>query len=150
MSIFNKIIEFFFGKPKIVEHTFFGEMTDIDTYFECRRIFEPTNKMVEIGLEKKDPHEDDKQVMFFHWIEENYGLIIEKITPKLEERIAKRIPGYQIENFKVEFELEYIWIPNCEVKIPEWQISFYANNELQHSCSIEMKGLEAKNIMIDG
>lgn len=149
-SILKKIGEFLFGKIILVQDSFFGEMADVGSYYECRKSFKPTGKIVEIGLEKKDLKPDEKQINFFKWIEDNYDFIIQKIGPSIEAKVAEWIPNYQIQNFKKEFILEYLYIPKCDKEIFDWQISFYADNELQHWCSLDMKGMEVKDILIDG
>ena len=150
MGFFTKILDFIFGKPAIIQDPFFGKMTDADDYYECRRMFQPTGTILEIGLTKKTMLPDEKQINFFHWVEDNFDLIIEKISPALEKRIAAWLGDYEITNFKKEFVLEYLFIPKCDEAIIDWQISFYATNELKHWCTIEMKGLAVKSIMIDG
>lgn len=148
--IFQRIKDFIFGEIVVVQNDFFGDMIDAGDYYECRRIFEPTGKVVEIGLEKNEKESVENQMNFFKWIECNYELIIQKVSPVIEERVAGWITNYQIQNFKKEFILEYLYIPKCDEKIFDWQISFYANNELQHWCSLDMNGLEVKQILIDG
>lgn len=146
----QKIIEFIFGKTIIMQNDFFGEMADAGGSYECRRIFKPTGKVVEIGLEKKETTPDEKQVNFFIWLEDNYELVIQKVSPTLKKEIIKFLPKYHIKNFKEEFILEYLYIPKCDTEVFDWRISFYADNDLQHSCALEMKGLEVKSIHIDG
>ncbi len=150
MEIINRISEYVWGKTIIVEDEFFGKMTDAKTYYECKKTFGPTGEFVEIGLEKKDLLPDKKQIDFFRWIENNYDLLIKIVSPHLEKIIIEWIPEYQITDFKNEFTLEYLYIPKCEEEIKDWRLSFYANNEFQHWCSIEMKGLKVENILIDG
>lgn len=149
-SILSKIGEFIFGKIIKVQNDFFGEMTDAGDYYECRKVFKPTGKVIEIGLEKKGQEPDKKQKMFFTWIEDNYDLLIKKVSPTIEEQIRKWIPNYRIQDFRKEFMLEYLYIPKCDEEIFDWQISFYADNELQHWCSLDMKGLDVKHLLIDG
>ena len=149
-SIIKKMGEFIFGKTIVVQNSFFGEMIDAGDIYECRKLFNPIGKEVEIGLVKKEIEPDEKQIDFFKWIENNYGLIVQKVSPIIEKRVAEWVPNYQIKNFEKEFILEYLFIPKCENEIFEWQISFYADNELQHSCSLDMKGLEVIQILIEG
>jgi len=149
-NFLKKIRELLFGKTIIIKDDFFGDMTDAGDYYECRRVFKPTGKIVEIGLEKKNTNSNEKQIIFFTWLENNYDLLIEKISPSIEKEVAEWIPNYQIRNFKKEFILEYLYIPKCDDEIFEWEISFYADNELQHWCSLNIRGTEVKNIMIDG
>jgi hypothetical protein len=150
MEFLKKITEFVFGKQIIVEHSFFGKMIDAGDYYECRRMFRPTGTMVEIGLSKTAIEGDKKQVEFFHWLEDNFDLVIEKITPTLLTKLNTWIPNFRIYDFKKEFILEYLRIPSCEQTVFEWEISFYANNEIQHSCHFTMEGLSVKNLHIDG
>lgn len=148
-NIFHKILFFFLGKPPKVKHTFFGNVIDAGSYFECRRLFEPTNSIVEIGLEKTKNGKDTKQINFFKWIEANFDLIIEEIQPFLTTKILEWIPDFEIKNFKSEFKLDYLFIPSCERDVFGWKIMFYADNELQHACEIEMFGMEVRKIDIE-
>lgn len=150
LNLFRKGIDFIFGKTVKIQHTFFGEMTDVGSYYECRRIFKGNKKIVEIGLAKKEEIIDNRQINFFKWIEENYEKIIVEISPAIEGEVSGFIPNYRIQNFKKEFNLEYLFIPKCDEDIFDWQISFYANNELQHTCSIDMRGTRVKQISIEG
>lgn len=150
MNFIEKIGAFLFGKTIKVNDPFFGVMIDADTHYECRRFFGPTNKVVEIGLEKKGIESDQNQRDFFGWIEENFDLIVENISPLVEAEIVESISDFRIRNFNTEFILEYLYIPKCEVDIFEWEIVFYADNELQHSCTIDMYGLEGYKVLIDG
>ena len=79
---------------------------------------------------------DEKQITFFDWLETNYDFFIKKISPAIEKIVAKWIKYYQIQDFKQEFMLEYIYIPRCEKAPFEWVIVFYAKNELQHTCTL--------------
>jgi len=150
MSFLKKITEKLFGKPLLVQSPFFGEMIDAESYFECEKYFKPIAREVEIGLEKTLAGGEDRQVDFFNWLENNYDAVIEKISQPIEEKIIEWIPDYRIKDFKKEFKLEYLFIPKCDSAIFDWQISFWAENELQHWCSLEMNGLEVKFILIDG
>ncbi|MFT4759944.1 MAG: hypothetical protein ACI9XO_000292 [Paraglaciecola sp.] len=49
-----------------------------------------------------------------------------------------------------EFILKHLLIPSCEQAAFEWEISFFANNEIQHWCHFTMKGLKVKSLHIDG
>lgn len=149
-SILKRIGEFFWGETIIVTCDFFGEMVDAVDYYECKKMFKPTKKIVELGLEKVEPEFKEKQIDFFRWLEDNYELIIKSVSPSIEKRIVKRIPNYRIQNFKKEFILEYFYIPKCDDKTFDWNITFYADNELQHWCSLDMVGTKVKQILIDG
>jgi hypothetical protein len=46
MSFLTRLFEFIFGKTIKVQDSFFGEMLDADSYYECRRPFEPTGTIV--------------------------------------------------------------------------------------------------------
>ena len=149
-NLLQKIGEFFFGETIVVQHSFFGEIIDVGDYYECRKLFKPIGKVVDIGLEKKAIVSDEKQINFFNWIEDNYELIIRRISPFIEKSVAECITNYRIKDFKKEFILEYLYIPKCDEALFNWRICFYADNELQHSCSLEMKGLIVKHLLIDG
>ena len=150
MHILRKMKEKIFGKTIIVQDSFFGKLVDVGSYYECKKYFKSIAKEVEIGLEKTIEEKKEEQIKFFQWLENNYDLIIEKISPIIENEIIEWFPDYRIKNFKKEFILEYFFIPKCDSEIFEWQISFWAENELQHWCTLEMKGLEVKSILIDG
>ena len=133
-----------------ISNDFFGEMIDAGNYYECRKLFRPIGKVVEIGLEKKEQGPDEKQKKFFNWIENNYDLLIEKVSPSIERRVQDWLSNYEVKDFQSEYTLEYLYIPRCDEGVFDWQISFYVENELQHWCSLEMRGLEVIEILIDG
>lgn len=146
----SKIIEFFFGKPEIIQDPFFGQMVEAGDYYECKRHFRPTNADVELGVTKRSDGDTAPQKAFFNWLEDNYDTILETIKPPLLERINGWLPDYQYQDFKEEFVLEYFFIPDGEQEEGKWEVTFFANNELQHWCNIEMKGLKVQQILIDG
>ncbi len=124
MSYIQKIVEFIFGKTVKIQDPFFGEMLDTGDYYECRRLFGPTNSIVEIGLEKKEITPDDKQIKFFKWIENNYDFLINIIQPEIEKIVKNWDDNFEIHNFKKEISLEYLYIPNCDETTFEWNIFF--------------------------
>lgn len=146
----SKIIEFFFGKPEIIQDAFFGQMVEAGDYYECKRFFRPTQQEVELGVTKRADHDLLPQQAFFIWLEDHYEQIVEHIKPPLQEKIRAWMPDYQYQNFQEEFELEYFFIPAGEGPDQEWELTFFAKNELQHWCSIKMKGMAVQHILIDG
>ena len=150
MSLFKKITDFLFGKTIVINDPFFGEMTDAGSYYECKKLFKPTGKIVEIGLEKKDTPPDDLQINFFYWIENNYETIIENIKPKLQNELANWPAEININNFDQEFRLEYLYIPKCDKEVFDWKITFYGEKELHHWCTLEMHGFQVISLLIDG
>lgn len=146
----SKILEFFFGKPEIIQDPFFGQMVEAGDYYECRRHFRPTNKEVELGVTKRPDGDLIPQQTFFKWLEDNYDDIIDSIKPPLLVEIRKWMPDYQYADFKTEFVLEYFFLPAGEAPDQKWEVTFFAQNDLQHWCSLEMKGMEVRQITIDG
>lgn len=148
-NIFVKVITFLFGKPKIEISPYFGKMVDAGDYYECLKAFKHCSKVLDIGLAKTEEKFLKDQIDFYNWIEDNYDELIIKMAIPLENSIQELIPDFKIYSFKEEFIIDYLYIPKCDRLEYEWKISFYANNDLQHGCLIELIGEEVINISIE-
>jgi len=153
MGLFDSI----FGKTHKIDHDFFGKMIFVGSkvpgfsdYFECRRLFKPSNKFIEIGIDSDISGPTEKQINFYKSIEDNYSIITNAITPLIEEEVGNWKYFFTIFDFNNEFKPVYLRLPRCESKPIIWEIAFESDHEPNHTFNITMKDFEAKEIFIDG
>ena len=84
--------DFIFGKSIKIENAFFGQMLFVGDkkdsskgYFECRRHFKPSDKIIEIGIDGDISGPTQTQIDFFKTIENNYSKISDSIKPIIED-----------------------------------------------------------------
>ncbi|MEM1120453.1 MAG: hypothetical protein AAGJ18_08370 [Bacteroidota bacterium] len=150
MSFWRKLSKFIFGEIPSIEDDFFGIMLECGSYYECQKLFRPTEKVIVLHVDNVNGGVSDRQKEFFLNLEENYDQLVSDISPAIEKRVSEWIKGFKIKDFKSEFTLEFITIPKLENDAIKWNIAFYANNDLQHSCSIDMEDGKVTHIQIDG
>lgn len=149
--------DFVFGKPQKIENDFFGTMLflgdkkdTLKSYFECRRHFEPSDKIIEIGIDGDVIGPTQKQIDFFKSIETNYYTIKKSIVPIIEEEFWNWQEDFRIIDFQKEFIPVYLRLPRCEKKPIVWEIAFESYHDRNHTFTITMSNFEAKEILIDG
>jgi hypothetical protein len=150
-------LDFIFGKPTKLENEFFGTMLFLEdkkdtskSYFECRRQFIPSGKIIEIGIDGDVSGTTQKQIDFFKSIEDNYSIITKAISPLVEDEFRNWKEGFKINDFYKEFETVYLRIPRCESNPIVWEIAFESNHDRNHTLTLTMSDFEAKEILIDG
>ena len=150
-------LDFIFRKPIKLENDFFGTMlyiedkkNSLNNYFECRRHFNPTNKIIEIGINGTETGPTKKQIDFFKSIEENYTAIAKEISPLIENEFQNWKEDFKINNFQKEFEPVYLQIPLCNEKPIIWEIAFESEHDMNHTFTLTMSDFVAKEILIDG
>jgi len=150
-------LDFLFKKSTRIEHEFFGIMLfqqnkkdPLKSYFECKRHFAPTGKIIEIGIDADVSGPTQKQVDFFKSIEDNYADIAKAVTPLIENELNNWKTGFKIGDFSNEFIAVYLQLPRCENSPVTWEIAFESNHDSNHTFNLTMSGLEAKEILIDG
>lgn len=150
MGLFSKIIKLVFGEPRKINDEFFGEMTDVDGYYECWRDFKPINKSIEIGIEAGEAGPTSKQKEFFSSIETDYDEITKKIQPVIEAEFRNWKRGFKIFDFKKEFKPVYLWVPSCESLPISWEIAFETDHDLNHIFTVSLKDKKIENLRMDG
>jgi len=150
MSFFKKILKSIFGESQKVKDDLFGEMNDTGDCFECMRKFASSKKEVEIIIDYEGEGITGKQKEFFLKIENVYEDLCLKFNTYIEEAAKEWMPDYITKDFQKEFDLEFIRIPLCKKEPYKWTIAFYADNEIAHTCTFTMKGMEIIDLMIDG
>jgi len=150
-------IDFIFGKTVIINDPFFGEMKFMEfrrnpenNYFECRRHFEPTGDVIEIGIKADAIGPAESQKEFFRSIESNYSEVISSIIPLIEAEFNNWQDGFQVKEFFNEFKADYLLIPRCENSSEESEIVFESIHDPHHFVTMTMKGFKAQEILIDG
>lgn len=151
------ILNFIFGKPVKIEHHFFGQMRFVggkipnpSDYFECRRPFKPSERIIEIGIDADVSGPTQKQIDFFQSIEKNYAGISNAVIPLIEDEFGNWQEGFKIMDFDKEFEPVYLKLPRCESRPVIWEIAFESDHDRNHTFSLTMSDFEAKHILIDG
>lgn len=150
-------LDFIFGKPAKLENAFFGTMLFLEdkkdslkSYFECRRHFNPSNQIIEIGIEGEATGPTQKQIDFFKSIEDNYSIITKGIAPLIEDEFRNWIEGFKINDFQKEFKPVYLRLPRCENQPIVWEIAFESDHDKNHTFTLTMLDFDAKEIVIDG
>ncbi|QQV01625.1 MULTISPECIES: hypothetical protein [Chryseobacterium] len=149
--------DFIFGKPTKIENEFFGTMLFLKdkkdkfkSYFECRRQFIPSNKIIEICINGNLNDSVQKQIDFFKSIEDNYSVITKVISPLIEDEFGNWKEDFKINDFQKEFEPVYLRLPRCENKPIVWEIAFESYHDRNHTFTLTMSDFNAKEILIDG
>jgi hypothetical protein len=153
MGFFDSI----FGKSIKIQDDFFGQMLFLGdkkhpskSYFECRRHFKPSGKIVEIGIDGSEVGPTQIQKDFFKSIEDEYSDITNSIKPLIEDEVANWQEGFKIKDFKKEFNPVYLRVPRCETKPVIWEIAFESAHDRDHTFTLTMEDFIAKEILIDG
>jgi hypothetical protein len=150
-------LDFIFGRSTKLENEFFGTMLFLEdkknsmkSYFECKRHFKPSDKIIEIGIDAELTGPTHEQIDFFKSIEDNYLTITKAIAPLIEDEFRNWEEDFKINDFYKEFEPVYLRIPRCESKSIVWEIAFESDHNRNHTFTITMSNFEAKEILIDG
>ena len=151
------LLDFLFGKSNKMKDDFFGTMNFIEnkkypenSYFECRRHFEPMNEFIEIGIDGDISGPTIEQKQFFKKIETEYNSIVNSISPVIEEEFRNWKEDFKIENFKTRFRPVYLKLPRYNGKSMTWEIAFESDHDLNHTFTVSMNELKAKEVHIDG
>lgn len=150
-------LDFIFGKSIKIDDPFFGKMLFLDdkkeplkSYFECRRHFEPTNEIIEIGIDGALEGPTETQKKFFKEIESKYGQITDSIKPLMESEFRNWNEDFEIIDFNKEFKADYLRIPRCSEKPISWEIGFISEHDPNHIFTATMTDLISSGIQIDG
>ena len=153
MGLFDSI----FGKSIKIDNHFFGQMLFVGnkkdpgkSYFECRRHFKPSDKLIEIGIDGAETGPTQIQIDFFKSIEDNYSEITNSIKPLIEDEFENWQEGFKIKDIIKEFDPVYLRLPRCETKPIIWEIAFESDHDRNHTFTLTMNDFVAKEILIDG
>ena len=151
------LLDSIFGKSIKIDNHFFGQMLFLEdkkdpskSYFECRRHFKPSDKVVEIGIDGAKIGPTQTQIDFYKIIEDKYTEITNSIRPMIEDEFGNWQEGFRIKDFRKEFEPVYLRLPRCESKLIVWEIAFETEHDRNHTVTMTMHDLVAKEILIDG
>ena len=151
------LLDLIFGKSIKINHSFFGQMLFLDdkknplkSYFECRRHFTPSGNLIDIIIDGAETGPTQIQTDFFKKIEDKYPEIVTSITPMIEDEFRNWNEGFRIVDFNQEFEPVHLQIPRCETQPVVWEIAFNSDHDRNHTFTLTMHDLEAKQILIDG
>lgn len=151
------MLDFIFRKPTKIENDFFGTMLFLEfrkepnkSYFECKRHFKPSDKIIEICIDGDPSGPTQIQIDFFKSMESNYADIIKSITPQIESEFKKWNEGFKVLNFLKEFDPVYLKIPRCVDKTIIWEIAFVPAQDANQYVTLTMSNFEPEEILIDG
>lgn len=151
------LLDFIFKKPVKLENEFFETMLFLEdkkdllkSYFECRRHFKPSEKIIEIGIDGEASGPTQKQIDFFKSIEDNYSIIVKAISPLIEDEFRNWKEDFKINEFQKEFKPVYLYLPRCENDPKIWEIGFESDHDRNHTFRLTMSDFEVKKILIDG
>jgi hypothetical protein len=150
------MLNFLFGKAKIIEDAFFGELRYFDSkdktlrYFEGKRYFKPIDGPTEISIDAdfSGPFEEQKQ--FFRQVEESYDELVERIKPFITNEFQDWKEGFVIMDFKKEFTPVHFSIPRLPEDQMKWELAFDTIHDLNHGVTIEFMDFQPTGILIDG
>jgi hypothetical protein len=151
MGIFN-----WFKKPTIIQDDYFGRLRYMDFkdpskgYFEGKGIFKPYNIEIEYLIEADKSGPTINQREFYKNLEVNFDKYIEAITPLITDEFSNWVEGFEIFDFKKEFELVAVTIPRFTTTPLIWDMSFTTIHDKDHHVTVDFEDDEPKNIMIDG
>ena len=151
------LLDFIFGKTIKIDDDFFGSMVFLDdkkkpaeSYFECRRHFQPTDDIIEIGIKGDETGPTQVQKDFFHQIESDYAQVIASVQPMIESEFQNWKPDFKIADFQKEFKAVYLFLPRCDKDPKVWEIAFESDHDLNHTFTLTMNDFTATDILIDG
>ena len=121
-----------------------------NSYFECQRIFEPTGKIIEIGIDGNLSGPTQRQKDFFRQIEKDYRSLTLHLIPFIEQEFGAWMKQPIIKNFDSEFKPSYLRISSCEEQPITWEITFDTVHDLNHLVTIGMLGDEPQFVQVDG
>ena len=149
-----------FGKPVKINDLFFGELlfmevksSPANSYFEGWRDFKPLGEKIEVGVSGSLQGPTQAQKDFFKQIEDDYALLIQRITPLIEDAFHEWQADFRVNNFAAEFKPVYLFVPDCEQNSLEWEIAFESMPELvsynyPYTLTIEMRDYEPQHISV--
>lgn len=153
MGIFD-----FFKKPQKLQDDTFGMLTYMEiknnpssNYFEGRRLFFPTSTEVEVFITADPEGPTMKQKEFYKRIESLYDELTEvKAKPVIEKEFQNWKADFKINDFKKEFKLVALSIPNLKAKELTWDMSFETTHDENHHITVNFKDYEVSDVLIDG
>jgi len=150
---FFKIIK----KPNKIQDEFFGELTPMemksnpaDSYFEGKIFFRPINEQIECFIAADLTGPTDEQRAFFRKVESSFEQLILKSKPFIEEEFNNWKDSFEIKDFKNEFKIVSILIPQKETYPSIWDMSFETIHDANHLITINFEDFNVSGILIDG
>ncbi|MGI4871203.1 MAG: hypothetical protein ACRYFX_08500 [Janthinobacterium lividum] len=90
------------------------------------------------------------QKEFFQLLENNYPLLVAKISPLIEAEFSAWMSWPLIKDFEREFEPVGLSIPDCKQQPIRWKINFDTPHDLNHMVTVVMIDFEPQYVRIDG
>ena len=150
------MLNFLFGKAKIIEDAFFGELRFFDSkdktlqYFEGKRYFKPIDGPIEVSIDADFSGPSEKQKQFFRQVEESYDELVDRIKPFITNEFRSWKEDFVIRDFKKEFTPVHFSIPRVPKDQMEWELTFDTIHVLNHSVTIEFINFQPTRILVNG
>ncbi|WP_166961333.1 hypothetical protein [Yeosuana marina] len=109
------------------------------SHYQCQIIFEPNKSVVDVFFYSEKDGINKNQKVLFQEIEEKYVDIIEKFSPKIIDIIKKQENNIDILDFKNEFKLNAIFIPNNSNGISKFRLRYEYNKNPLTSIIMEIE-----------
>ncbi len=150
----KKLFDIF--RPTRIDDPFFGRLLYMKatrgklSYWEGARSFEPLGKIAEVFVDTLSETDgpNDAQRDYFRWVESNYASICAIVDGcfRAHSWAGQLMKGRFVE----EFSLGSFSIPLCREAAEEWFISFDSASDPDHLFSVTLRGLEARDVSVDG
>lgn len=150
------LFDFLLGKTIRIEDNFYGQLLFFSSskkqgdYFEGRRYFKPSGKIIELAIDADSSGPTHTHKHFFENVERNYADLIKKSEPLICNEFRKWKPDFEILNFNEEFTPVYLEIPKDNNANTKWEIAFETVHDEDHTITITVIDFTPTEILIDG
>jgi len=149
MGLFN----LFKKKPPFID-PFFGELkytaSKHASFFDGKKWFAPAGKEIAVLIDADEAGPVQAHYDFYAAVERDYGLLLTKIIPVIEDEFKNWKEDFVIKDFATEFPLEYIHITKQNEQPLKWEISYTSVHDLNHQFTVDFEGMEPMGVAIDG
>lgn len=126
-----KIFDFLFGRKVEMEHDFFGKMVFRQhkrdagkSYFECRRIFMPSGRFLEMSVVAGESGPTQEQADFFNTLEQRYPELVDALMPWILPEYQKLHAERHASSFGLHIVPAFLWLGDCRQHPVAWEIGF--------------------------
>jgi hypothetical protein len=144
-------------KYDYVEDDFFGRMLffegygrNLTGYFEASKFFMPLAQEVEcyIEIDRSGPLQEQRD--FYCHVEAKYEEVERKVRSALESEIRKENPKFGMGNFRDQFKLAGITIPDVRTSNKGWLLWYDALIEPEYLYSVQLQESEVIDVVVEG
>lgn len=138
------------------EDAFFGKLTFMKmkdpskSYFEGYGLFKPTGEEIDYSIDADATGPTIEQQQFYTLIQNTYDDIVLKVSPVIEQEFKNWKEGFEIKDFKEEFNLVGLTIPRQPNSNFSWDMSFDSVHDVEHQFTVYFEQFEPVGVSIDG